>query len=214
MTERTLRDRLHALGPLVLRVGIAVVLLQDGLQRTGVMSLDHGPATVQEDAADPSQAAAVATADGVQLNADWLSLLGMGELAVAGLFLLGLGTRLVAIPMLAVLGYGLFQGFPQGSLPHNPMVMSLLGVACLSLLVSGGGAVSLGRMMFRRRVYVVDAPQQPPTRDERRQPDRFVCSRGRSWLRHLKDGLGRINPFGRRAHMQVSAPPRRWGWGR
>lgn len=195
-------------------MGIAVVLLQDGLQRTGVMSPDHSPATVQEDAADPSQTAAVATADGVQLNADWPSLLGMAELAVAGLFLLGLGTRLVAISMLAVLGYGLSQGFPPGSPPQNPMAMSLISVACLSLLVSGGGALSLGRMMFRRRACVLDAPQQPPTRDQRRQPDHFVGPRGTSWLGHLKDGLGRINPFGRRAYMEVSPPPKRWRWRR
>ena len=157
---------------------------------------------------------AMATADGVQLNADWLSLLSIGDLAAAGLLLLGLGTRLVTIPTLAVLGYGLFRGFPQGSLPQDTVAMSLLGVACLSLLVSGGGALSLGRLLFRRRVCVVNAPERPPTRDERRQADRFVCSTGTSWLGRVKDGLGRINPFGRRAHAEVSTPPRRWGWRR
>ena len=119
MDPRTFRDKLHALGPLVLRVGIALVLLQDGLQRSvGIFEQDALPAVQAEEAA-PADSLAVASPEGVRVNADWGTLLGVGEVATGGLLFIGLFTRLVALPVLALLGYGLFVGFPYPELPTN-----------------------------------------------------------------------------------------------
>lgn len=197
MNERTMRDRFHALGPLVLRVGLAIVLAHNGLQRTaGFFEQDQ---TLATQAQAPPIARAEATPTGVQLMADWSMLLGMGELAAAALLLIGLCTRLVVLPTLAVLGYGLFVGFPDPSLPANTMAMWLLAVACLSLLVSGGGSLAL-----RRRKYVPAPVAQPSAFVPDRPP---VTQRFRDWL-------GRRRTTERPAQPVAPATARRWKWGR
>ena len=214
MTERTMRDRMQSLGALVLRVGIAAVLLQNGLERAGGLFELGDPQAAHVEAAGQAQPAAVATDEGVQLSMNWASLLGVGELLAAGLLFVGLGTRLVVVPVLAMVGYGLFHGFPDGPLPQNVTVLSLLGVAGVSLLISGGGACSLGRAVCRRGRKTADPMQEPQARgrgdDGRRDRERFVCSRGPSWLTRARGSLGRINPFGRRARVEVAAPAARW----
>jgi len=151
MNERTIHDRLHALGPLVLRVGIAVVLLQNGVQRAAPMFHPTEAAPVETLATDVAQSTVAATSDGVLLNADWGSLFGLGEIAGAALLLLGFATRLVTAPVLVVLGYGLFSGFQPAWLPQNNAAMSLLAVACLSLLVSGSGRFGIRHRRLRSR---------------------------------------------------------------
>jgi uncharacterized membrane protein YphA (DoxX/SURF4 family) len=208
-----MRDRFHALGPLVLRVGIALILLHNGLQRTAVMfkqnttpavQTDAAALTEQTDTATPTQPVVAATPEGVRFDADWALLLGVGELAAAGLLLIGLGTRLVVLPVLAVLGYGLFVGFAQASLPTNTAAMWLLAVACLSLLVSGGGSMAMRRRRRRAR------PPQAPAREEADQPREFVHARPpmtqrvRNWFAQRR--MAR--------HPVQAAPARRWRWGR
>ena len=214
MNERTFHDRLHALGPFVLRVGIAVVLAHNGLQRAVGMFRDDGPQTASAAVAEASQALGTVTPDGIRVHADWASLLGIGEIAVAGLLVLGFATRLVAIPTLALLGYGLIVGFPQGRLPHDATAMILLAVACLSLLVSGGGCLSLGRPRLRSRSHSAQPAQEPPANTGRYQPNRFVGMAHGSWTQRLKDWLGRLSPRRKHAQLEAASPAKRWHWRR
>jgi uncharacterized membrane protein YphA (DoxX/SURF4 family) len=207
MNERTMRDRLHALGPLVLRVGIALVLLHDGLGRAAGM-FDRSAATAMDiDRPAVMQAAALATPEGVRFSADWGSLLGLGELAASGLLFVGLLTRLVTLPILGVLGYGLTAGFPQTSMPANTGAMLLLGAACLSLLVSGGGCLALRRP--RRRAYVAETPlahkkYADTTEYEDDRPRR--TPRLRNWFGWWRKRRPAMQP--------VMSPAKRWPWTR
>jgi len=207
MNERTMRDRLHALGPLVLRVGIALFLLHDGLGRAAGM-FDRSAATVMEiDQPAAMQAAALATPEGVRFTADWGSLLGLGELAASGMLFLGLLTRLVTVPILGVLGYGLAVGFPQASMPANTAAMLLLGAACLSLFASGGGCLALRRP--RRSVYVAETPLP---RKKYVDSGEYVEDRPRRTPR-LRNWFGWWRK--RRRPMQpVMSPTKRWPWTR
>lgn len=197
MNERTMRDRFHALGPLVLRVGIAFVLAHNGLERTAGMLQQNETLATQAEASAMTQA--TATPEGIQFSADWGLLLGVGELAAAALLLIGLATRLVALPILAVLGYGLFAGFPDASLPTNTMAMWLLAVACLSLLVSGSGSLAL-----HRRRHMPAPPVQSKEFVHARPP---VTQRIRDWFTCWRSRQRPVQP----------APPtaaRWWRWRR
>jgi uncharacterized membrane protein YphA (DoxX/SURF4 family) len=162
---------------------------------------------IQADTSALTKAVAAMTPDGIRFSADWASLLGVGEVAAAGLLLVGLATRLVVLPVLAVLGYGLFVGFAQASLPTNTTAMWLLAVACLSLLASGGGSLALRR---RRHVLVMEAP---PTRE------RLVQHRNPA---HTAPGLAqRVRHWFTRwwmtrhpVQLAAKAPARRWAWWR
>lgn len=207
MNERTLRDRFHALGPLVLRVGIALIFLCDGLRRTAGMFQQDAASGAQTDTTALTKAVAAMTPDGIHFSADWASLLGVGEVAAAGLLFIGLATRLVVLPVLGVLSYGLFVGFAQASLPTNTTAMWVLAVTCLSLLVSGGGSLALRR---RRHVLVMEAP---PTRErlvQHRGPAHAgppLAQRFRHWFTHWWTAR---HP----AQLVAKAPVRRWAWWR
>ncbi len=208
MNERTVRDRFHALGPLVLRIGIALILVQNGLQRTAVMFGHEGAPAMQADTIVPEQAVAATTPDGLQLRADWGMLLGAAELAAAALLLIGLTTRLVVLPTLAVLGYGLFAGFPEVLLPVNTTVMWLLAVACLSLFVSGGGSCALRRRW--RGAGPQEAPpvvEQPAAARDFIQTRRPLAQRIREWFGHWRTPRHPAQPA-------AATPTRRWRWGR
>ena len=116
MNERTLRDRFHALGPLVLRVGIALILLCDGLQRPAGMFQQDAATGVQTETGALTKAVATMTPDGIRFNADWVTLLRVGEVVAAGLLLVGLATRLVVLPVLAVL-----EASTTVKVPFSPM---------------------------------------------------------------------------------------------
>jgi uncharacterized membrane protein YphA (DoxX/SURF4 family) len=216
MNERTMRDRFHALGPLVLRAGIALILLHNGLQRTAVMfkqnttpavQTDTAALIEQTDTAAATQPVVAATPEGFRFDADWGLILGVGELAAAGLLLIGLGTRLVVLPVLAVLGFALFGASTQVPLPTNTTAMWLLVVACLSLLVSGGGSLAMRRR--RRRAL----PPQAPVREQADQPREFVHARPpmtqrvRNWFARRRAALHPVQAA-------PAAPARRWRWGR
>ena len=162
MNERTWRDRFHALGPLVLRVGIAAVLMGDGLHRIEGFLQQDSAATGPSEASALTRLVTAATPDGVQFVADWGSMLGAGELGAAGLLMIGLVTRLVVLPILGVIGYGLFAGFAQASMPTNDTTMWLLGAACVSLLASGSGCFA-PRLRRRKVIYQEVQPKPQPT---------------------------------------------------
>ncbi len=181
--ERTLSDRMHAIGPLVLRLGLAAVLAQHGLGLAG--DLFDGRDSVQTLIPD----AAAATIDGVRISAGWVTLMGIGELLTSGLLVLGLLTRIVVLPMIGMAAYGVVQGFPTAGLPTNQAAMLLVGAAGLSLLISGAGCLALTRP--RPRVVMYEVPVMEEPRVRRRETDHVVSrpSLGRrlfAWLRSLR----------------------------
>jgi uncharacterized membrane protein YphA (DoxX/SURF4 family) len=173
------------------------VLAHNGLQRTaGIFQQDHALATQAE---APAITRATATPEGVQFSADWGSLLGVGEMVAAALLLIGLATRLVALPILAILGYAMFADLPDASLPTNTTAMWLLAVACLSLLVSGSGSLAV----HRRRC----APTPPP------QSKEFVHARPPVTQR-VSDWFTRWRPTHRPVERTAPTTARWWKWGR
>ena len=205
MNERTLRDRFHALGPLVLRVGIALVLLSNGLERSTGLFQQESVTSAEAGAAEPAKTAAAMSLDGLRFSADWAVLLGVGEVLTAGLLLIGLATRLVVLPVLAVLGYGLYFGFPQASLPTNTMAMLFLAAGCGSLLVSGGGSFALRR---RRHVLVFETPPTVERVVQRREP----VHAGPSLTQRVRHWFGRRWPARHPVQPAAAAPGKRWPW--
>ncbi len=205
MNERTVRDRMHALGPLVLRVGIALVLLQSGLQYVDGLLAKSAPnaeAVGLAEAATLHIAGADITPERVNFSLDWRSVLGIGELGTACLLFIGLFTRLAVMPMLVLLIYGMTAGFPDVLPPANPTTLLLLGVAGLSLFVTGGGCLCLGR-----RRCVTKTKEMPPARDRAEQPREFVRTR-QPLIQRVREWFAR-----RRSTQPVYAMPlkrRRW----
>lgn len=147
MNERTLRDRLHALAPFILRMGIAAMLAQNGMHRAAPLVREA-----------PTEApSAAATTKGFTPSGDWGALLGVGELGAAALLAAGFFTRLCTLPMLAMLGYfwaranGGFSGSTAAGGVENAPAMMLLAIACLTLLVSGSGCASWDNIIASRR---------------------------------------------------------------
>lgn len=209
MNHRTWRDRLHALGPTVLRWGVAAVLILDGLRRTGWAPRSLAEVAPGMNTARPaemlSQVVAAATQDGVQFTAQWANLLGIAELAASGLLFIGLLTRWVALPVAGLSAYGLVAGFSQPGLPSDAPAMALLGAAALSLMVSGGGFLSLRR---RGRVQPPFVPQ--PVFHERGTVD-FVHARGPSVGTRIKNWFARLRPRRSAPPVIPVRPARKWG---
>jgi uncharacterized membrane protein YphA (DoxX/SURF4 family) len=169
MNERTLRDRLHALAPLILRLGVAAVLAQHGLHRATPLvvgpAADAANTTAAEprpigdphESAVPETTGAAAASTGFTLSGNGGALLGVGELAAAALLAAGVFTRLCTLPILAILGYSMAR--TQGWLSLSPALgwsddttsLVLLAVACFSLLVCGGGCASWDSLIWTRR---------------------------------------------------------------
>ena len=209
MNERTWRDRFHALGPLVLRVGIAAVLMGDGLHRIEGFFQQDSAATGPSEASALTRLVTAATPDGVQFVADWGSMLGAGELGAAGLLMIGLVTRLVVLPILGVIGYGLFAGFAQASMPTNDTTMWLLGAACISLLASGSGCFA-PRLRRRRVVYQEVQPKPQPTINKQQfvyaKPP--LTQRAKHWFTNWRSSK---QPA---AHIAAATSNPRWPWRR
>ncbi len=209
MNERTWRDRFHALGPLLLRVGIAAVLIGDGLHRIDGFFHQDATTTGPSEASALTRLVTAATPDGVQFSADWASMLGVGELGAAGLLVVGLLTRLAVLPILGVIGYGLFAGFTQASMPANDTTMWLLGAACVSLLASGSGCFA-PRLRRRKVIY----QQAPPTPQPTITKQEFVYAkppltqRVKHWFTNWRS---RKQPA---AQIATASSGRRWPWRR
>lgn len=136
-------DRFLRMAPLVLRLGISAVLLSGGV---GQVSRMFGAETGESVLADNT---------GLAVNARWESVLGIAQVAVGGLLLLGLFTRLVSLAVLGGTGYGIYAllsatgagadtAIPAAGLVNGSSgAMMLLAAACASLLFSGAGCMGL-----------------------------------------------------------------------
>ncbi len=163
--------------PLILRVAVAGILAYSGWQKlTGPQpaitpetptltpaevpqaadaAADLNPTVNMDATAPPKEQHPVMELDdqGVKLDADWPTALGIGELGVAAVLLIGLLTRLVGAAGVAATGVaaGAHVEFLNRIYDANPLAVLLLGAICLSLLVSGSGPMGLDRAIFRRR---------------------------------------------------------------
>lgn len=175
MNEKTSSDTLLRAAPLVLRLGVAAVLIYNGVNQTMTM---FGAETGES---------FLANAQGVELAANWASLLGVGQLAVGGLLVVGFFTRLTSLAVLGAVGYCVLVGSgiippaagesvdlaAQGAVnlasqdataPASEAAVNLatqlfqtsgaslllLAAACGSLLVSGAGCLGLDTRHSRR----------------------------------------------------------------
>jgi uncharacterized membrane protein YphA (DoxX/SURF4 family) len=200
MNERTIRDRLHAMGPFVLRLSLAAILIQDGLVRGASLIDTAAPAVT--DVAEASPPTAV-SATGLQFHATWPALLGIGEVAVGALLALGLLTRVVVLPVLCGLAFVMVGGLEHPAAPTNAPAMMLLAAGCLSLMCSGPGCLALGR----RRKIVTGVVVEPPKAPKPPPHERFVRP-GKSMVRRCRDGWAQWKSK-RRWNRE---PRRRGGW--
>ncbi len=153
-------NRLLRAGPLVLRWGVAGILLYNGWNQASGM---FGAETTESFLADMP---------GIELSANWGSVLGCAQLAVGGLLFLGLFTRVVSLGVLAGVGYCIYSAvtgappIPEAATAAStqPAVsvatqlfessgasLLLLAVACASLLFTGAGTISLDTRGARTR---------------------------------------------------------------
>jgi len=134
------------LSPLVLRLGVAGILIHHGL-------IHIGPAPLGL-AGDPNPA-------GFEGGLSWLQITAIGEAGIGLLLALGLCTRLVALPLitagsLSVAAVGCPGGTCEltriaGEIAPGLYGGALLAVIGLSLLVTGGGRIALDAVAFGRR---------------------------------------------------------------
>ena len=149
-------DRLLRIAPLVLRWGVAAILIYNGLQQvTGMFGAERGESFL-------------ADIRGVELTANWESIVGAGQLAVGGLLAIGLLTRLTSLAVLGLAGYCVFAatgsaevetttaaaqetvGFAAQLFQTNGASLMMLAAVCGSLLVSGAGCLALDTRRGRR----------------------------------------------------------------
>jgi uncharacterized membrane protein YphA (DoxX/SURF4 family) len=132
---------LAKLAPLVLRLGLAAVLVHSGWNQ---ISPAFGGETGETVAAD---------AQGVAVAANWSSVIGGGQCLVGGLLLIGFFTRLVSLAVVGGVGYCAYTAMTAvdgESLSAAAQAMDaqgsalwLLAAACASLVVSGAGCLGL-----------------------------------------------------------------------
>ena len=138
-----------AIAPLVLRLGVAAILIQSGL--TQVMPFAN---------AETGQTL-LADAQGVEMTANWETIIGAVAMGVGALFAIGMLIRATALGTLAAVGYCVYAG-TNGAIVELPAAetfsgqaaslaaqtfettgpaLLLLGAAAASLLVSGAGCL-------------------------------------------------------------------------
>ncbi len=154
MNDKPASNRMLRIAPWVLRWCVAAVLIQNGLQRAM-------PA-----ATDQEVQAVVADAEGVSMSADWGNLVGVAEIGVGGLMVVGFLTRAIALAVIAVMTYGGLVHYGEvGIAPAalveqlsqvSPGAMMLLAAAGASLLVSGSGCLGLDGLRGRRRAKAAE----------------------------------------------------------
>ncbi len=152
MNELTLSDRLLRVSPLVLRLGLAAVLIQAGIDQVAPLLGGESGETL------------AANVEGVELAANWNSVMGAGACVVGAMLLLGFLTRLASLGVLGAIGYGAYESyssvagvegetisqaasvFEAGQVP-----LMLLAAGCASLLVSGAGCIGFDSRAARLR---------------------------------------------------------------
>jgi uncharacterized membrane protein YphA (DoxX/SURF4 family) len=166
----------------------SAILLRLGL---GAYLLFVGYSAMMAGTTSQGTDAAAADAEGVQLALSWEGLSGVGFMAAGGFLVIGLMTRLLAMPMAAASALtaidqaACFAGTCCGSdapmqackvtqaaaqiVPDVPTAILMGGVA-LSLLASGCGGFGLDRLLFRKRR---DAAEDLDTDDPRNNRKRM-----------------------------------------
>ncbi len=152
MNKKDPSDSLLRLAPLVLRLGLAAILIYGGVQQ--VLPV-FSPESDQSMSADTA---------GVALSANWTTVVGAAECGVGGLLVLGLLTRLTSLGVLAAVGYSAYTAtasagaetvqYAAQMFDTSRAPMLLLAVACASLLVSGAGCLGVD---CRKRKKAADA---------------------------------------------------------
>jgi len=160
----TVSERMLRVGPMALRWGLAAILIYNGFNQ---VSGSFGAETGESFLAD---------AQGIELSANWGSVLGVAQLAVGALLAVGLFTRITSLAVLATVGFSAYSGI-TGTAP-DPQVLTdavtttgatapamniagqlfqanggallLLAAACASLLFSGAGCLSWDTRGARR----------------------------------------------------------------
>ncbi|MEE9293874.1 MAG: DoxX family protein [Phycisphaerae bacterium] len=151
MNEKSPSDRHLRLAPLVLRLGLAAVLLHSGI---GQVAPIFGEETGQSLSAD---------GQGVALTANWNTVMGAAQLGIGTFLLAGFWTRWIALGVLGALGYGGFVALSTAGaetvsqvaqlFETNRGAILLLAAACASLLVSGAGCLGFDCRNRRRRLH-------------------------------------------------------------
>jgi len=172
MIQSTSSDRLLRLAPLVLRSGVAAILIYNGFgQLSGLFGAETGQSLLTD-------------AQGISLTANWETVLGAAEMAVGGLLAIGFFTRLTSLVVLSGVGYCVYasmgapapdvvvataheainQAAPASAelatesavglatqlFQSSAATILLLAAACGSLFVSGAGCFSLDTRHARR----------------------------------------------------------------
>jgi len=127
--------------PLLLRVGVAGVFLFEGGRKFLVPQL-HGIGRFD--------------AMGFPFPGFFAPLVGGFEVTCALLLLVGLGVRVAAFPLISILLAAMAVLLLQG--PEPVVLEAVLIGACLMLLRTGGGALSLDRHIW---LAATDAPDAP-----------------------------------------------------
>lgn len=149
MNELTLSDRLLRVSPLVLRLGLAAILIHGGIEQIAPMLSGESGETLS------------ASPDGVVVSANWTRVVGAGACVVGGLLLVGFLTRLTSMGVLGAIGYGAYESYASAGgevinqaaemFNASQVPLMLLAVGCASLLVSGAGCVGFDSRAARLR---------------------------------------------------------------
>ena len=122
-----------------------------------VVGQAKGAVVAEPNGADP----VILDDEGLKVDANWFTVLGIGEIAFAVALFVGLLTRFVALGGVTAVAYGAWASMPhaddvqalnfvQRIYESNSLAMLLLGAICLTLLVTGSGPLGLDRVLFRR----------------------------------------------------------------
>ncbi len=129
----------NTLAPLVLRLALAAVFIFHGLSLVLPDGNQWGAAWMKQPDAPPAAA---------QLAAAWGQLLGGLALAI------GFLTRLAALGLIAIMAGAIAlvhlpHGFDntKNGYEYNVVIIAV----CVALVLTGGGALSLDRLLWRRR---------------------------------------------------------------
>jgi putative oxidoreductase len=135
----------NTIAPLLLRLALAAIFIFHGLQLVGTEGNELGSAWMNKGASEQGVEPPAAP---VQLAVAWGELIGGIALA------LGFLTRLAALGIIAIMAGAIAQvhlqhGFDlrQGGFEYNMLII----VACVVLVLTGGGNVAVDRVFRLRR---------------------------------------------------------------
>ncbi len=151
MNESTASNRLMRIAPLVLRLGIAAILIRGGWEQVAPSFSGETGETLSTDT------------EGVDVSANWNTLMGVASCGVGGLLAVGFLTRIVSLAVVGGVGYGAYEACTSVSVDGETLntaaqtfeassgALLLLAAACASLLISGAGCLALDTRHRHRR---------------------------------------------------------------